>query len=158
VWDARADTPPNFPLCSPRAPAELEKTPVPHSAAFCAQARAPLLLHRLCVHLIGSCRRRPPLPLRFSSERHRCRRFTVRPFHLPSLSPFEAALTFPLLHRHCKVVRPTPPTTGAASPPLNAAARSILPRELIGSALPPTSRHRAADECTAVLVPMSYAR
>jgi hypothetical protein len=84
-----------------------------------------------------------PPPLRFPSERHRLHHITVRPFHPPQLSPVEAALTFPLPHRHYRVVPPSPPTTGALSPPMNVAARSILHRlsatPLLGSAPPPTA-------------------
>jgi hypothetical protein len=35
-------------------PADLEKSLVPHSALFRAQARAPLLLHHLRIRLTGS--------------------------------------------------------------------------------------------------------
>jgi hypothetical protein len=66
-----------------------------------ARARAPLLLHCLRIRLSG---------------------FTLRPFHPRSLSPFEVALTFLLPHRHCRVVPPSPPATGAPSLPTNAAA------------------------------------
>jgi hypothetical protein len=90
-----------------------------------ARARAPLLLHRLRDHIAG-CRHRRTPPLWFPSERHRLRRFTVRPFHPPLLSPFEAALTFPLPHRHYRVVPPSPPATGAPSLPTKASDRSIL--------------------------------
>jgi hypothetical protein len=69
-----------------------------------------------------------PPPLWSSFERHRLRRFTVRPSHLPPLSPFEAALTFPLPRPHYRAVPPLPPAIGALSPPTNTAARSILHR------------------------------
>jgi hypothetical protein len=69
----------------------------------------------------------PPPPLRFPSEHHRLRRFTVRPSHPPPLSPFEDTLTFPLPRRHCRVVLPSPPATRAPTPPMNAVARSIPP-------------------------------
>jgi hypothetical protein len=36
AWHAQAD--PHFPLCSPRTPADLEKTSAPHSAPFHARA------------------------------------------------------------------------------------------------------------------------
>jgi hypothetical protein len=68
-----------------------------------------------------------PPPLWFPSECHRLRRFTVRPSHPPLLSPIEAALTFPLLHQHCRVVPPSPPATGALSPPTNTAVPRLLP-------------------------------
>jgi hypothetical protein len=117
----RTDPPPHFPShVLPRAPTELKNPPAPHSALF--YARAPFsprhLLHCQC-------------------------RFTVRPFHPPPLSPFEAALTLPLPHQHSWVMPPLPPATGAPSPPMNAAARSILHRLYaappLGFAPPPTT-------------------
>jgi hypothetical protein len=69
-----------------------------------------------------------PPPLRFPSERHRLRCFTVRPSHLPLLSPIEAVVTFPLPHRHCRAAPPLPPATGALSPPMNAAVPRLLHR------------------------------
>jgi hypothetical protein len=84
-----------------------------------------------------------PPPLRFPYERHCLRRFTVRPSHPPPLSPFQAALTFPLLHPHCRVVPPSPLAIGALSPPTNTTARSILHRLYaappLGCAPPPTA-------------------
>jgi hypothetical protein len=67
-----------------------------------------------------------PPPLRFSSERHRLRRFTVRPSHPPPLSPIEVDLTFPLSHRHYRATPPSPPCTGALSLRTNAAVPRLL--------------------------------
>jgi hypothetical protein len=59
----RADPPPIFLSCSPHAPADMEKSSVPHSALFHIHtwARAPLLLHRLRACLDGSRHQRPLL-------------------------------------------------------------------------------------------------
>jgi hypothetical protein len=49
---------------------------------------------------------------------------------LPSATvvPIEAALTFPLPHRHCSDVPPSPPATGALSPLMNASVTRLLHR------------------------------
>jgi hypothetical protein len=127
----RGPPPPPFPLCSPRTPIDLEKTSVTHSAPRS--------------HLTSSSPPSPPMcpphrlpppetppPLQFPSERHHRRRFTLRPFHPPSLSPFEAALTFLLLHRHCRVVPPChrPPELPHCrrTPPPEASSTTSMPR------------------------------
>jgi hypothetical protein len=69
-----------------------------------------------------------PAPLRFPFNRHCLRCMTVRPSHPPPLSPIYAASTFPLPHRHCTVTPPSPPATGALSPPMNSAVLRLLHR------------------------------
>jgi hypothetical protein len=126
AWHTRADPPPFPSLLSPRArrieevvDASLRSTSMPKlelpsfSTAYTSASLAPTAGDPPSSSLVSV--RVPPL-----------RRFTVRPFHPPLLSPFEAALTFLLPHRHCRVVPPPLPATGAPSPPTNTAARSIL--------------------------------
>jgi hypothetical protein len=81
---------------------------------------------------------RPPPPLWFPSKHHCLRRFTMRPFNPPPLSPYEATLTFLLPHRHCRVVPPSPLELPPRrrTPPPEASSTASRPRHRSGELQP----------------------
>jgi hypothetical protein len=119
AWHARADPPPlPHPASTSKADGRHPLLLFVVLLSTVLELELPPLLHRLSVCLTSSHHWKP---LRFPSECHRLCRFTVRPSHSPLLSLIEVALTFPLLHRHCRVVPASPLATGALFPLTNAA-------------------------------------
>jgi hypothetical protein len=107
---------PHFSLCSPRALANLEKTSVPHPSSSFPHSPPPTRPPRQLPSPETpssspiSVRAPPPQPLHGET------------LHPPLLSPFEATHTSPLPRQQCRAVPPSPPATGAPSPPMNATA------------------------------------